>query len=390
MQIPSPFDLLKGTVYEHYTVSAIKLTGGLVNHVWRVSDKDGCTVIVKYAGSTMSAFPENAFSTERTEFEVRGLALLNGKRQLATGIAHVPELCVLSELGQAMENTPGVHIPQLLHYNSLVPFMVLEDIGNLKPYNAWYAPNHSQPPMVDLLLVSQGVGEWLARLHAFGFENYDKLEEYFVNLPARQFMGTVFYDMLCRRLAEHKEFANDGDKLITRVRDFCQEINEPKSAGKTLLFGDLWSASVLFNPKSRTVNLLDLEFFDVGFIYNDVGHFVAHLLPLYYLCNPEYNPNTDPCPESVTAFLNAYKETLKGECPRAYTALVSPGAVKQSTIFFGMEISRDVLTGYWCRCSKGGDAKDEMPLTCVCADELLPFARKYIMNTSESIFNVLI
>ncbi|KAJ1896200.1 hypothetical protein LPJ66_004132 [Kickxella alabastrina] len=390
MQISTPFDLLKGTAYEQYTFSATKLTSGMVNHVWRVSDKDGRTVIVKYASSRMSAFPDNEFSTERMGFEVRGLALLNGKRQLATVITYIPGLCELNDFGQDLTDTPGVHIPQLLYYDSSVPFIVLEDVGNLKAYDAWYAPNQPHPPMDDLLLVSRRTGEWLARLHEFGFKNYAKLEKYFVNWPVQTLMDNVYYTGLYKRIAKHPEFANDSDAFIKLIMDFHQEVKQPENAkGKTLVFGDLWTTSILFNPGSRAVNLIDLECFDIDHIYSDIGHLAAHLLPAYYVCNPDYNPSTDPCPEPVVAFLNAYKETLKGECPEAYKVLVSSDAVRQSTIFFGIELAFDVSIGSWCRCDKGRDVKDEPAMSCACVKDLFHIAKEYIKNTPESIFNSL-
>ncbi|KAJ1958573.1 hypothetical protein GGI12_004698, partial [Dipsacomyces acuminosporus] len=72
-----PLTLVKDTPFSHYTASATKLTGGLVNYVWRLVSEQGETIIVKYAGSTLSAHPEVKFSTERMDFEARALALFN-------------------------------------------------------------------------------------------------------------------------------------------------------------------------------------------------------------------------------------------------------------------------------------------------------------------------
>ncbi|KAJ1813425.1 hypothetical protein LPJ75_003199 [Coemansia sp. RSA 2598] len=210
------------------------------------------------------------------------------------------------------------------------------------------------------------------------------LGRHFVNTPAREFLGSVFYDVLRGRLAEHPLLAHDRQELVDAVNGFASVVHVADAGSKTILFGDLWSGSVLFDPKERIVNIVDLEFADVGLIFADVAHFAAHLLPTHFLCNRSYNPIADPCPETTVAFLQAYRETLEAEYPDAYRRLVSPQTVGLSAVFFGMEIARDVLTGYWCRCGESPSPKDgELALSCECADLLLPFAADFIKGKTS-------
>ncbi|KAJ2786132.1 hypothetical protein GGI15_001696 [Coemansia interrupta] len=379
---PSPFDLVRNTPFAGYNVSATKLTGGMINFVWRLTNKQGQTVIVKYAGSTMSAFPSIEMSVERMEFEARGLALLNGPRQLPPSVAKVPLLDELDKLGKSLKLTPAIHIPQLLHYDGSVPFVILEDVGNLQPYDSWYSLNQPARSLVDLIFVSERIGEWIARLHAFGYNNKDRLKVHFDNIPANNVLGSVFYDMLRKQITEHRVFKDDKDELVGCVNKFLEEKSLADDSAKTLLFGDLWSGSVLFDEESRTVNLLDLEFIDVGLIYCDIAHFANHLLLVEFVNKPDYDPQTNPCPEQVLAFLRSYRETLESECPEAFKALVTPETVRQSVIFFGMETARDVLTGYWCRCGESDPPGDDIPLNCQCADILLDFSLRLGLRTS--------
>ncbi|KAJ1726495.1 hypothetical protein LPJ61_005147, partial [Coemansia biformis] len=107
--------------------------------------------------------------------------------------------------------------------------------------------------------------------------------------------------------------------------------------------------SVLLDSAAHQVRLLDCEFTDIGPVSGDIGHFVAHLLPLHFLCNADYNPNTDPCPAHIAAFLTAYRRTLAAEHPAAFRALVTDGdAARLSSMFLGIEMARDVLNGNWC------------------------------------------
>ncbi|KAJ1814276.1 hypothetical protein LPJ56_004899, partial [Coemansia sp. RSA 2599] len=196
MSAPSPLALVKDTPYADYSASATKLTGGMINFVWRLEDAHGRTVVLKYASEAMSEYPNAPMSTERLEFEARGLCLLNGPRPLAASLQQTPHLRKLAELGARMPQTPGVYVPRLLHYDGSRHFVILEDLGSLQPYNEWCSPEQPARSSEDLVLISRRVGQWVARLHGFGQDHMQVLGRHFVNTPAREFLGSVFYDVL--------------------------------------------------------------------------------------------------------------------------------------------------------------------------------------------------
>ncbi|KAJ2844600.1 hypothetical protein GGI22_006825 [Coemansia erecta] len=247
--------------------------------------------------------------------------------------------------------------------------MVLEDIGDLNTYDAWCtATDETKANSDDIEFVCSAIGKWIARLHGFGHENFNELKTLFVNAPARTLLDDLFYGLFCTRIVENtqlpdrQELADIARAFVSEKNALCSDIGD--SYPCTLLFGDLWSGAVLFDKQKQVVNLLDLEFADTGLIYSDIAHFVAHLIPVHFLSNYSYNPNTDPWPSHVVAFLKMYAWTLKKEHPRAFGALVGGGsALRLMTVFLGIEIARDVLTGNWCRCGTGKRAKD-MPIEC--------------------------
>ncbi|KAJ2049984.1 hypothetical protein GGI08_005603 [Coemansia sp. S2] len=371
---PCPFDLVRDTPFGSYTASATKLTGGMINYVWRLTNASGDSIIVKYAEDSIASSPDIKFSSERMDFEVRGLSLFSPEDALLG----------IGELGKPLAVTPLVRVPKLLYYDRSVPFLVLEDIGVHRGFEDWFKAEDSKAE--DLDFVCAKVGEWLAHLHGFGYNNLGKVEEHFINKPARELLSGLMYDMTAKDIEQHTKF-EDKKELAARIMQLKTEMRQAKTGdSRTLLFGDMWPGSVLFDVERKVVNLLDFEFMDVGQVYGDIGHFVAHLLPLHFLRDQSYDPNTDPCPHSVVAFLSSYKRTMESY-PDAYQA-VSMDAIKYSTAFMGIEIARDVLTGNWCRCSEKTEKKEE-PLTCECADILLKLARKYIYNPSDSLFNIL-
>ncbi|KAJ1670699.1 hypothetical protein GGF44_003473 [Coemansia sp. RSA 1694] len=382
---PCPFDLVRDTPFGSYTASAAKLTGGLINYVWRLADASGDTVIVKYADSSLAVLPEVKFSVERMDFEVRGLSLFN---ELSSANQASETLRAINSLSaKSLAPTTSVRVPKLLYYDASQHFLILEDVGVHMGYEAWYVSKDSGPADIDFVCAK--VGEWLAHLHAFGFANLAFLESHFVNQPARDLLSGLMYDSTAQDIKAHTQF-DDKQELADRVMQLKTELRQAKvspGVGHTLLFGDMWPGSILFDVEARIINVLDFEFADIGLIYGDLGHFVAHLLPMHFLRDKSFNPNTDPCPHSVVAFLSAYKQTMLEKNPEAYRAAIGD-AVRHSTMFMGIEIARDVLTGNWCRCENAGP-KSEKPLTCECAEILLPLARKYINNPSDSLFNIL-
>ncbi|KAJ2828094.1 hypothetical protein FBU31_002998, partial [Coemansia sp. 'formosensis'] len=255
------------------------------------------------------------------------------------------------------------------------------DVGVHQGFEQWFTGGARAE---DLDFVCAKVGEWIAHLHGFGYSNRERLEEHFTNTPARELLNGLMFDMTARDIERHTDFEDRGE-LARRIMQMKEEVRQ--SGSPTLLFGDMWPGSILYDGASRVVNVLDFEFMDIGLVYGDIGHFVAHLLPLHFLRDPSYDPNRDPCPHSVVAFLSAYKRTMAAY-PDAYRAVMED-AVRHSTVFMGIEVARDVMTGNWCRCKKSSHKKDE-PLTCECGDILLKLARTYIYNPKDSLFNILI
>ncbi|KAJ2890955.1 hypothetical protein GGI21_006000 [Coemansia aciculifera] len=325
------------------------------------------------------------------DFEARGLALFNALPPSLSTDSPLQAVNALSSKHLAL--TDSVRVPKLLHYDRAKQFLVLEDVGVHMGFEAWCCgKGGSGSSESDIDFVCARVGEWVARLHAFGFEN-SEVHSYFVNKPARDLLNGLMYDMTAKAIEEHTGF-EDKRELADRIMQLKTELRQKKTNGGdgecTLLFGDLWPGSILYDAGKRVINLLDFEFADVGLIYGDLGHFVAHLLPLHFMRSKSYNPNTDTkAPHSVVAFLSAYKQTMLDLCPEVYRKVVGE-AVRHSTVFMGIEIARDVLTGNWCRCCETPPTpKTDDPLTCECAEILLLLARTYINNTPDSIFNIL-
>ncbi|KAJ2802726.1 hypothetical protein H4R20_003168 [Coemansia guatemalensis] len=382
-----PSDLVKNTEFSDYVASATSLTGGMINNVWRISRTNPPhTVVIKHAGPALKSLPALEFSVERMAFEARGLALFCN---IPTHIAADTKLQQINSLRHFIKDTLDIHIPRLLHYNETVPFIILEDIGSLPDiYKFCTSANVSALEMQkDLCFICERIGQWIARLHGFGRKNLAKLKPLFTNYPARRLINEVVYDLVCTRIVDNTSLVNKLE-LVDKIHNFRNAAMDDNQA--TLIFGDLWTGSVLFDKSKRQLYLLDFEFSDIGHAFADIAHFVAHLLPLHFFCNTSYNPNVDPCPPHIATFLTSYSQALRVECPDAYDALIGNGdLVRESTMFFGIDIARDVLTGNWCRCGIA-DGSDDVPLSCACADMLLPFAANYINGCTDSLFKILL
>ncbi|KAJ1953109.1 hypothetical protein EC988_003179, partial [Linderina pennispora] len=246
-----PIALVATTAFRNYTASVTKLTGGLVNHVWRLVDSSGKSVVVKYADKQLASYPEMSFSVDRMNFETRGLALFHS-------VPGDSGLEALTKLSADLRKTEGVRVPKLLHVDLSVPFVVLEDIGDHKGYEDWCA---TKPPLADIEYVCAKIGEWVAHLHGFGHKHLDKLEPLMTNTPARQMLQDVLYEDTSSRWIKYTDYA-DKSQISQLVKEFSTTVNrrisgEVRPKDRVLLFGDMWSGSVMFDAQARLINIID-------------------------------------------------------------------------------------------------------------------------------------
>lgn len=202
------------------------LSGGLLNHVFRVFLKSGETVILKHAPPFVAAAPELPLDPARATVEAQALA-------------HVG---------------PPV-APRLLLSEG--PILLLEDLGPLPDLASWLQAG-GDPGVVARL------ARWLRALHEGPVPAID-------NRAVQQTRLAVQYRQVEGWLQALG--AADAAVLGQAAVDLGLRWLEP---GPAFVMGDLWPPSVLVR-ESGAVHVIDWELSTPGWPAQDLGHLVAHL-----------------------------------------------------------------------------------------------------------------
>jgi hypothetical protein len=212
-------------------VQAQALSGGLLNHVWRLSGPDR-TAILKHAPPFVATSPAIPLSSERIGFEARALRLLADRPEL-TGAIRGPGLLAFSEADAAM---------------------LIEDLGDCPDLSA--VPEHAG-----------AVGSFIGGLHA-ATRGDPTLAEAFGNHDIQRTRLAVVYRQVGVMLAGHPQAAALGAVAEELGLRLC-------GPGRCLVMGDLWPPSVLITEHG--VRIIDWEMAHFGQPAQDVAHLAAHL-----------------------------------------------------------------------------------------------------------------
>jgi hypothetical protein len=233
--------------------SAVRLSGGLLNHVFRLILDDGRSVILKHAPPHIASQPDIPLDPSRASFEAAALHWLQGRPE--TGFA----------------------TPRLLAHDDAA--LVMSDLGVLPDLSAWLSSGGS-PAVLGVL------ARVLRRLHEDGSAPLQH------NLPIQQTRLVVQYQAIGGLLARAgvADAAALGERAVA-LGDVLLGV------GDTFVMGDLWPPSVLVGPRGR-LSLIDWEMSTTGRRCQDLGHLAAHLW--LGAARQQLAPSLD------ATFLNAY------------------------------------------------------------------------------------
>lgn len=208
------------------------LSGGLLNHVFRVHLARGDSVVVKHAPPYVASQPELALDPSRVHFEAQALAWV----------------------GQRKDQRIGV--PELLDVHGHT--LILRDLGPCQDLSQVLRSGGG----VALL---ETLGDWLRGLHQ------DPEAPQLHNLPVQQSRLAVQYQSIGPSLLALGVV--DAALLGARAEELGARLLEP---GPSFVMGDLWPPSILVDVRGRPW-IIDWEFCTKGLLAQDLGHLAAHL-----------------------------------------------------------------------------------------------------------------
>lgn len=220
-----------------------KLSGGNLNHVWRIKTEHG-SIVLKYAPPHIASAPEIPIDPNRIVVEANALALF--EEPLLSGIT-----------------CNRIRPPKLLHADRKNHVIMLEDVGQLPALDQLQGADASLGALL---------GTFVARLHIISFGRRE-IRKKIQNLPIQKTRLEVQYAQVSELLQTHgiADAQALGKKAVHLGEKFM-------SGGSCFIMGDLWPKSILIDEGDNTrIRLIDWEFAHFGRPSQDVAHFMAHL-----------------------------------------------------------------------------------------------------------------
>jgi Ser/Thr protein kinase RdoA (MazF antagonist) len=229
------------------------LSGGSANYVYRVTEQDGSTRILKHAEPYLHSNKDFTIDPTRMDYEAQILEALSPAKS--------PLLAAL----------PGsnVHTVQLLSYDKTNKLLELDDGGSRNLKDAY------TDPKLDIPHIGEQVGRWLVALHVFAKDlslaSPDE-DRGVNNNPVAVDIYRYSYDGLHTALTQSGYNPQLADLINERFGGLLATEDE------CLCHGDFWPGNVLvqdFEQQPVRLTVVDWEMVRRGTSATDVGQFAA-------------------------------------------------------------------------------------------------------------------
>ena len=230
----SNFESLKNKPFNSKLVNVKKLSGGLVNHVYRLVFENNTTAIMKYFPKFL-AFDNNVeMSQDRYFVEKTALELIGNNE------------CFQDTL---------VRVPKLLYSNDENFTIIIQDVGESKKtlFECLKISNEMSTSDLEkfLTLISKGVYQF-SKLISEKLNIKIETHRVFEKKPKPPYISSVFYDQL-KKYNLDKEL----EQYSERIQRWLQIPSE--FTNSVFVFGDLWPNSILVDLENNQIWIIDWE-----------------------------------------------------------------------------------------------------------------------------------
>lgn len=277
-----------------------ELTGGNLNHVWRLNGKTH-SLIIKHAPPYIASSPDVPLSSDRLGFEARALQLFQ-------------PLGTLSDLANN-----GFRPPEPFFYDSEHSILVMEDLGEMKPLG------RGIPGLISAGKIGYELGTFIGNLHRSTYQK-EPFRKDFNNKQIQSTRNRLQY----QPAFEYAEIQESG--LSEKIKKLTQNLgNLLLKPGICLVMGDLWPPS-LFIGREQKLRLIDWEFVHFGRPLQDVAHFAAHCVMQHQTADTQ--KETDEWVKIWDEFWGGY-QTITGSY---FNKLIDKQEFKKMYVHAGAEI----------------------------------------------------
>ncbi|CAG8641091.1 5813_t:CDS:2, partial [Racocetra fulgida] len=319
-------------------ISIVRLTGGEINYVYRVSFDQPIeefasarSVVIKISLGTLASHPEVKFGLERQMIEARAMALL---APTSTGLP----------LPISFPNPyPHVMTPSLYHYSPQNNILIMQDMGSHPDLQQFLLDRATTSQ--DACALGELLGSYLSQFHTFTKDNITMLTPYFINNAVRTLLQDVFYSAVIPVISLTTLPASQIAQLAEKARLFGTQGTLDQTSStvtEVVKMGDLWPGAILIPQSRKELVILDWEFCDIGNPAIEVGHFVTFL---YLLANfPPPEMGTMEGMTNASLFMkNFLQKYIKNFVPKNAKSFW-----EDMQTIIGVDILIEAGKGRWC------------------------------------------
>ena len=284
----------------------VKLSGGLLNYVWRIKGDTGSiypSLIAKWAPPFIASNPQIFLDPGRIIIEANALKTF-GK---SGSLSHL--------------TNEKIRLPEFVFMDTTHNILIMEDVCNCPDLAEWI-----QYPQEDEKAYSIGkrIGTFIANVHRYSANQSDLALQFFNQRIQKTRLEVLYQNVKMYAQKAHLENADDVGNAALAYGKLLQ------SPGKVIIMGDLWLPSIIVSGEE--LRIIDWELAHYGRPSQDVGHLAAHLW--MHIHRPPSKYTADNARLILQGFLENYRTTLGKDFDRIFGV----DAVQESSIHFGSEI----------------------------------------------------
>lgn len=290
----------------HFDGKPDRLSGGLLNYVWRLTGSHNSkpsSLIAKWAPPFIALSPENPLDPDRILIEAKAMAAFSPGGALS------------------FLASDQIRLPQLVHLDPKQRILFMEDVCQCPDLEHWIRQPHS---LADSMLIGNRLGSFIGQLHKYT-AHHPELALEFANHQIQQTRLNVLYKNVIHYASRaHLPAEDEMGRIAVAYGELLQQ------PGKSLIMGDLWLPSVIIS--GTNLRIIDWELAHYGRPSQDVGHLTAHLW--MHIHRPQTAPAAGNAQAILHSFLTAYRKTLGDD----FSNVFGLEGVKESGVHFGSEV----------------------------------------------------
>jgi 5-methylthioribose kinase len=284
----------------------VKLSGGLLNYVWRIRGETGSifpSLIAKWAPPFIASNPQIQLDPGRIIIEANALKTF-GK---SGSLSHL--------------TNEKIRLPEFVWMDTTHNILIMEDVCNCPDLAEWIQLSQENEKVYS---IGKSIGTFIANIHKYS-ANQSDLGLQFLNQRIQKTRLEVLYQNV--KMYAQKAHLENVDDVGNAALAYGKLLQAP---GNVIIMGDLWLPSIIVSGEE--LRIIDWELSHYGRPSQDVGHLAAHLW--MHTHRPPSKFTADNARLILQGFLESYRTTLGKD----FDQIFGVDGVQESSIHFGSEI----------------------------------------------------